>query len=55
MSEKTECPKCGSGLVVEIANQKHCNACGADFAVDRDPVGRRARGETEKRGYPKRG
>ena len=26
------CPKCGSGLITEIVQQKHCNACGVDGA-----------------------
>jgi len=50
--EKQTCPKCGSELVIPIANQLHCNSCGNDFAVEKDPIGRRA--QTEKRGYPVR-
>jgi uncharacterized Zn ribbon protein len=55
MSQKPSCPKCGSELTVQIANQQHCNSCSHEFAIERDPVGRRARGEVDKIGYPKRG
>jgi DNA-directed RNA polymerase subunit M/transcription elongation factor TFIIS len=46
--EKPTCPKCGSGLVVSVANQKHCNSCGAEFDLVKNPVA--ARAQTEKRG-----
>lgn len=42
MNEKTKCPKCGSDLTISVANQRHCNACGADFNVDRNPIATRA-------------
>jgi ssDNA-binding Zn-finger/Zn-ribbon topoisomerase 1 len=51
---KPKCPKCSSELTIQIANQTHFNSCGTDFALDKNPIGRRARGETEKVGYPKR-
>jgi hypothetical protein len=54
MSDKPKCPSCGSECVIAISNQQHCNSCAADFNVEKDPVGNRARGEAEKRGYPKR-
>jgi DNA-directed RNA polymerase subunit M/transcription elongation factor TFIIS len=45
MSEKPSCPKCGSELTVQIANQQHCNSCGAEFAIERNPIARRAQAE----------
>jgi hypothetical protein len=45
---KIICPECHSELITEISNFKKCNACGHQFALDKDPVGRRAR--AEKRG-----
>ncbi len=50
MSEeaKIPCPQCHSDLTISLANQRHCNNCGNDFAVNRDPIGTRA--QMEKRG-----
>jgi transposase-like protein len=49
MSEtKVKCPKCGSELTISVANQRHCNSCGGDFSVDRNPIATRA--QAEKRG-----
>lgn len=52
MPEETKvkvCPKCGSALVISIANQRHCNACGADFDAVKHPVAR----VEEFRGWPR--
>ncbi len=38
MSEKEVCQKCGSSLIVQLGTQKHCNACGHDFGVSKNPV-----------------
>lgn len=38
MPEEMICPKCGSSLVVQLGTQKHCNSCGADFDIRRNPV-----------------
>jgi len=35
---KPVCPKCGSDLIVMIANASHCQQCGADFGLDRHPI-----------------
>jgi hypothetical protein len=40
--EKPVCPKCGSGLIVPLANEKHCNQCGHSFDLVRDPIAQRA-------------
>ena len=48
--EKRVCPKCGSPLIIEVANQKHCNACGHDFDVVKNAVPR----TTGSRGFPQR-
>jgi hypothetical protein len=37
-TEEKTCPKCGSELVITLANQKHCNACSEEFQIDRHPV-----------------
>lgn len=47
--EKPVCPRCGSELTVSVANQRHCNSCGHEFDLERDPVGKRAR-DPERRG-----
>jgi ribosomal protein S27AE len=39
---KTTCPRCGSDLVIAIANQQHCNQCSLDFDFVKDPIGRKA-------------
>jgi len=53
MSEETKpvCPKCGcSGeLVIELGHGRHCNACGHDFDLVKNPVPRASR--SEKSGY----
>lgn len=51
MSEgsKPVCPRCQSALIAQIANARHCNACGLDFGLVKDPIGERAR-SPEKRG-----
>lgn len=36
--EKKVCPGCGSNLVTAIANGWHCNSCGADYGVERNPI-----------------
>jgi transposase-like protein len=36
--EKAVCPRCGSDLVVKLANQSHCNNCAEDFQIDRFPI-----------------
>ncbi len=36
-------PRCGSTLVVEIANQRQCNSCSLDFDLVRSPVARTER------------
>jgi tRNA(Ile2) C34 agmatinyltransferase TiaS len=36
--EKPICPKCGSAMTFAVGQQRHCNFCGADFAVDKHPV-----------------
>jgi hypothetical protein len=58
MSESI-CPGCGSSLIVEIANAKHCNTCGNDFGLDRHPiVTARAKAKSDasaKSGYQKLG
>jgi ribosomal protein L37AE/L43A len=40
MPEETKpvCPKCGSNLVIQIANGKHCNQCGLDFDIEKSHV-----------------
>jgi uncharacterized protein (DUF983 family) len=38
-----KCPKCGSGEIVPIANQQHCQVCGLDFAQQKN-VARRVTG-----------
>ncbi len=48
--EKPKCPECGSDLVIELANQRHCNCCGNDFDVVKNPVPRKS-GSV---GYPER-
>ena len=35
---KPSCEKCGSNLTVMFAHGIHCNACGADFGQDKNPV-----------------
>ncbi len=50
MLEKPKCPDCGSELIVELANQKHCNACGNDFDIIKNAVPRRSGAV----GYPAR-
>lgn len=47
--EQKTCPRCGSTLVVRIANADHCNQCSLDFNLDRDPVGTRAHAERSER------
>jgi hypothetical protein len=43
MSEKLECPQCGSSAcVVKVANQHFCNQCCISFAHDRQPISTRA-------------
>jgi hypothetical protein len=37
------CPECHSALIVEISNQKHCNACGKDFGIVRNATPRSER------------
>jgi hypothetical protein len=54
MSDETKCPKCGSGLVIQISNQKHCNSCSFEFAIEKNPIAKRARGEPTKIGYVSR-
>jgi transposase-like protein len=49
--EKVVCPKCGSSCVIEISNVKKCNQCGAQFGLERDPIGTRAR-SAPKVGWP---
>ena len=56
---KIACPKCGSEeLIVLLGCQKHCNGCGHDFDLVKDPIGeatRRARAaRSEKSGWHKR-
>jgi|HubBroStandDraft_6_1064221.scaffolds.fasta_scaffold85783_2 hypothetical protein len=46
--EKSICPKCGSALIVRLANVDHCNQCAHDFNLDRNPIATHA--QTEKRG-----
>jgi hypothetical protein len=54
MSDKSKCPECGSELVIQIANQKHCNSCGRDFAVDKNPTATRAhKARADAQGWPK--
>jgi hypothetical protein len=38
-----KCSKCGSGEIVAIANQRHCQVCGHDFAQQKN-VARRVTG-----------
>jgi transposase-like protein len=35
---KVTCPRCGSSLIVELGNQKHCNACSEEFQIDKHPI-----------------
>jgi hypothetical protein len=49
MEEQTKpCPRCGSTLIVQIGNARHCNACSLDFDLQKNPIA--ARAQTEKRG-----
>jgi len=58
--EKTEkhCPRCGSDLVISVANQRHCNSCGHDYAYDRNPIATQAANRKARRsrecGWPMR-
>ena len=38
MEEKPVCPHCSSALTITIGNQRHCNNCGADFDVSKNPI-----------------
>jgi transposase-like protein len=52
---KVTCPRCESELTVLLANQRHCNSCGNDFAVDRNPIATRAQAaRADARGWPVR-
>jgi len=53
MSEKPVCPHCGSNLIVEIANARHCNQCGHTFDQVRHPIVEQARKRAETRRWPK--
>ena len=48
--KKVVCPRCESELVIELANQKHCNACGAEFDIIKNAVPRNSGAV----GYPTR-
>jgi hypothetical protein len=56
MTEETKsvCPKCGSTLIVPLANEKRCNQCGHSFDLVRDPIARAAHAAREARS-PKTG
>ena len=58
-AEKPVCPKCGSGLIALLGNQKHCNQCGHSFDLVRDPIAQRAararEARSEKTGWHKHG
>jgi DNA-directed RNA polymerase subunit M/transcription elongation factor TFIIS len=43
VESKVKCPTCGSNLVTEISNARHCQQCGADFDLDRFPITSAAR------------
>jgi tRNA(Ile2) C34 agmatinyltransferase TiaS len=47
--EKPVCPKCGSELIVPLANERHCNQCGHSFGLVRDPIARAAQASKEAR------
>jgi len=49
-AETPTCPRCGSSSTTGISNARHCNQCGLDYGLERDPIGKRAR--AEKRGWP---
>ena len=55
MEEKLKCPRCGSELIVLLANEKHCNQCGHSFDLVKDPIARAAQAardsRSEKTGY----
>jgi len=51
---KPVCPRCQSELVVLLANEKHCNQCGASFDLVRDPIARAAQASKDARS-PKTG
>ena len=58
MSEETgmKCLECGSELVVQLGNEKHCNQCGASWGLEKNPIAktaadRKAR-RSEKTGWP---
>jgi transposase-like protein len=54
MSEE-KCPVCGSTCIIEVSNARHCNQCGKDFAVDRNPIVTRAlKAKTDAVGYKPR-
>jgi DNA-directed RNA polymerase subunit M/transcription elongation factor TFIIS len=36
--EKPICPKCGSAMTCAVGQQRHCNACGAEFDFDKNPI-----------------
>ncbi len=40
--EKPVCPKCGSAMTFAVGQQRHCNACGAEFDFDRHPIATKA-------------
>jgi hypothetical protein len=56
MPEETKtCPRCGSRLIVRIANTDHCNQCSCDFNLDRSPIATRAHdARRDAIGFPKR-
>jgi len=42
MAEDMICPECSSALIVRLGNSNHCNECGLDFALDKNPISTRA-------------
>jgi ribosomal protein L37AE/L43A len=40
---KPTCPRCQSTLTVRLANAWHCNSCGIDFGIEKNPIGREER------------
>jgi len=48
--EMPTCPRCGSSSTTAVSNARHCNQCGLDYGLERDPIGKRAR--APKVGWP---
>jgi len=38
IDKKEQCPHCSSALTITIGNQRHCNSCGHDFDIRKNPV-----------------